>query len=274
MIVETFVFVNNSLNGIVRYNTVSNSVLNVSVLNDGEIQYNQILTNSSLTVATNNGIIGKLIPKGGGNIIEQESSLLLGTNNGVVYGNTLQSKTQVNITVNIGISDNHWNSVTFNLGNSTGAVAATTAYGVSFTATNLTQAIVGGIVNYGTYKGINTIAYNLDCSDPAIYDAGTNTLTIPGGISQFFGYYELQNAGGITIDKINNLNAAFSTQFVNDAGVTTFNSVAVGVAVADEIISSLGLASFAITYRLNGTDSISLQLNGTFCAVTQTLIYI
>ena len=260
----------NSVNGFVRYNTVSNSVLNVSILNDGVIEYNEFLTSSSLIVGTNNGTIGKFLPKGGSNVIEQSSTLQIETNNSVIYGNTLRSKTAVNIsTNNSDLSANDWSQVTFTLSNNNFGVGKTTAVGTLFNATILTKQINAGIAD----SGINTIGYDLECTDPAIYDAGTNTLTIPGTISTFFGFYELKNAGGLTIDKIVNLSAAWSTQFVNDAGNTTFNSVAVAGAVADEIISSSGLAAFVVAYRLNGTDSISLQLNGTFCAVTQTLIY-
>lgn len=260
----------NSVNGFVRYNTISNSVLNVSILNDGLIEYNEVLTSSSLIVGTNNGTIGKFIPKGGSNVIEQSSTLQIETNNGVFYGNTFKNYTIVNISINTTeVSSNNWNLVSFTLSNNNFGVGLTTASNVSFTASLLTKQINAGIADFG----INSIGYDLDCSDPAIYDGGTNTLTIPGTIAQFFGFYELKNAGGLTIDKIVNLSGKWSTKFINDAGTTTFNSVAVGVAVATEIVSSSGATSFAIVYRLDATDSILLQLNGTFCGVTQTNIY-
>ena len=260
----------NSVNGFVKYNTISNSVLNVSFLNDGVIEYNEVLTSSSLIVGTNNGTIGRFLPKGGSNVIEQSSTLQIETNNSVIYGNTLRSKTEVNISINNSeLSANNWSQVTFTLGNNNFSVGKTTAVGTTFNATILTKQINGGIADFG----INTIGYDLDCSDPAIYNGATNTLTIAGAISTFFGFYKLKNAGGLTIDKIVNLSAGWSTQFVNNAGATTFNSVAVGGAVASEIISPSGAGAVVVQYRLNGSDSISLQLNGTFCAVTQTLIY-
>lgn len=260
----------NSVNGFVRYNTISNSVLNVSILNDGVIEYNEVSTKSSLIVGTNNGTIGRFIPKGGSNVIEQSSLLQIETNNGVFYGNKFKNLSTVNISINNSeVSSNSWNQVTFTLSNNNFGVGKTTAFGTTFNATILTKQINGGIADFG----INTIGYDLECTDPAIYDAGTNTLTIPISISTFFGFYQLKNAGGIIIDKIVNLSAQWETKFTNNAGLTTFNSVAVGAAVATEIVSSLGATAFAIVYRLNGTDSILLQLNGTLCGVTQTNIY-
>jgi hypothetical protein len=196
--------------------------------------------------------------------------LIIETNNSVFYGNTFKDSTIVNISTNNSeVSSNNWSQVSFTLGNNNFGVGKTTAVGTTFSATILTKQINGGIADFG----INTIGYDLECTDPAIYNGATNTLTIPGSISTFFGFYELKNAGGLTIDKIVNLSAGWSTQFVNDAGATTFNSVAVGGAVASEIISPSGAGAVVVQYRLNGTDLISLQLNGTFCAVTQTLIY-
>jgi hypothetical protein len=260
----------NSLNGFVRYNTISNSVLNVSILNDGVIEYNEVSTKSSLIVGTNNGTIGRFIPKGGSNVIEQSSTLQIETNNVAIYGNNFKNFSVVNVSTNNSeVSSNSWNQVTFTLSNNNFGVGKTTAFGTTFNATILTKQINGGIADFG----INTIGYDLECTDPAIYDAGTNTLTIPISISTFFGFYQLKNAGGIVIDKIVNLSAQWETKFTNNAGLTTFNSVAVGAAVATEIVSSLGATAFAIVYRLNGTDSILLQLNGTLCGVTQTNIY-
>jgi hypothetical protein len=262
---------NNTINGTFKYNNFSmSSGLNVSIINDGTIEYNDVLTYSLLVVASNFGAIGNFDPKEGGNIIEQHSSLQLETNNGSVAGNNFKNRTAVNISLAGVITSNTWDHVTFTLGNATvGGVAKTTAVGTSFSATNLSKQINSGIADFG----INTIGYELDCSDPAIFNGGTNTLTIPGNIAGFFGFYTLKNAGGITINKIVNLSSGWSTMFVNNAGNTTFNSVAIAGAVATQIVSTSGAAAFVVKYRLNGTDSISIQLNGTFCAVTQTLIY-
>jgi len=261
----------NSAAGIVSYNVLSTSTLTISISNNNEISYNQILSDSSLTIGTNNGLISKFIPKDGANIIEESSQVIFETNNGLVSGNTIRSYCYVNISLNsTGFVSNTWNHVSFILATNSFSVGLTTANFVSFTSTALTKQINAGTCDYG----INTIGYDLDCSDPAIFDAFTNTLTIPLNIAAFFGFYELKNAGGLTIDKIVNLSGKWETTFVNDAGTTTFNSVAIGGAVADEIISSSGLASFPIVYRINGTDSVSLQLNGNLCAITKTLIYI
>lgn len=267
---STIIVAFNSGSGTINFNTFSTSSMSISGSNSGSIEYNKVLSSSSITMLNNVGIIGKFDPKGGSNILEQSAQLIIETNNGVFYGNAFKNATIVNISINNSeVSSNNWYAVTFTLSNNNFGVGKTTATGLTFNANILTKQINAGIGDFG----INTIGYDLDCSDPTIYDGGTNTLTIPGTIATFFGFYELKNAGGKTINKINNLSSGWSTQFVNDAGNTTFNSVAIAGAVASQIVSTSGLAAFVVKYRLNGTDSISLQLNGTFCAVTQSLIY-
>jgi len=261
----------NSAAGIVSYNVLSTSTLTISISNNSEISYNHILSDSSLTIGTNNGLISKFVPKEGANVIEENSQVIFETNNGLVAGNTIRSYCYVNISLNsVGFVSNTWNHVSFILSTNNLSVGLTTANFAAFTGTALTKQINAGTCDYG----INTIGYDLDCSDPAIFDAFTNTLTIPLTIANFFGFYILKNAGGLTIDKIVNLSGKWETTFVNDAGTTTFNSVAVGGAVVDEIVSNGGLTSFAIVYRINGTDSIKLRLLGNLCGVTQTSIYI
>ena len=261
---------NNTINGTFQYNTFSTGSLNNPIINDGQIEYNNVLSKATIFVGSNFGIIGNFDPKEGGNVIEQDSLLTIETNNGAIAGNNFKNRTNASISITGAITSNTWEQVLFSLGNATlGGVAKTNAKGTSFNATNLTKQINSGIADYG----INTIGYDLDCADATIYDAGTNTLTIPGNISGFFGFYELKNAGGITIDKIVNLRGDWDTTFITDSGIITFNSVPVAGAVADEIISSSGLASFLVAYRLDGTDSITLRLDGTYCAITQTNIY-
>ena len=127
------------------------------------------------------------------------------------------------------------------------------------------QSFVGGEFIFGN----NSIGVKLDCSNPAIYDAGLQQLTIPSELAFFVGVITLTNAGGITIKNVLGVSGLSSTTFFNDAGVTTFVSVAVGVALAGEIVSNQPAPhNFNINYRLNGTDYIRLKLLGSVNVVT------
>ena len=267
---SAFYILNNLVLGQVTNNVISDSQFSIGNQNNAEIQYNRISSHSKVTILNNLGLFGEFSPKGGGNIVEQGSEIIIETNNAQIFGNSFSDFTSVNIpTNNSSISTNHWYEVTFNLSVNSVGIIGNVAYGLSLTASALTMQINGGIAG----QGQNTIAYELDLSDPSIYNGGTNTLTIPSTIADFFGAYTLTNAGASIIDKINNLNGRWTTLFLNDGGTTTFNSVAVGGAVAGQIISPSGVASYPIVYRLNGQDYISFKLLGTFVGLNQVNIY-
>lgn len=268
--VSIFQINNNLVLGQVTNNVISNAQFIIGNQNNAQIKYNRILSGSRVSIFNNLGVFGEFLPKGGGNVIEQSSELIIETNNAQIFGNSFSDYTSVNIpTNNSSISANHWNEVIFNLADNSVGIIGNVAYALTLNASTLSMQINGGI----GVNGQNSIAYELDLNNPAIYNIFTNTLTIPVGITSFFGFYTLLNAGGVPIDKIANLNGKWATTFVNDAGTTTFNSVAVGGAVADEIISPSGVASFPVVYRLNGQDFISFKLLGTFVGLDQVNIY-
>jgi len=267
---STFEIGTNQVLGQVTYNVISSARLKISGQNNADIQYNRILSGSKVEIFNNFGLFGVFLPKGGGNIVEQNSEILMETNNAQIFGNSFSDLTLVNITTNnSSFNANHWYQVEFTLGTNSVGIIGNVGYSIKLNALSLTMQINGGI----GVQGQNTIGYELDCSDPAIYNGGTNTLTIPSGVASFFGFYTLTNSAFVVVDKIVNLFGQWSTTFVNDAGTTTFNSVAVGVAVAGQIISPSGVASYPVVYRLNGQDYISFKLLGTFVGLNQVNIY-
>lgn len=121
--------------------------------------------------------------------------------------------------------------------------------------------------------GNSTIEWFLDFGDPTIWNSGTNTLTIPIGLTNIIGVYKLQNTGGASINKIVNLSDQFPTTFKSNNQSFTIRSVAVSGAVTNEIISDLGVHNYVLSYRINGNDYITLVKNGTLNGVQSNIIY-
>ena len=136
----------------------------------------------------------------------------------------------------------------------------------------LTYVLPSSIANTTAIKGLSTVRFNLDCSDITIYDAGTQTLTIPPDMALIGGDYILSNAGGITITKIIALSNSWRTTFSNDNGTTTFQSNAVVGASGMDIVSSIGAGAFSVVYRASGSDSIVLKYQQTLSVVKETNI--
>lgn len=88
-----------------------------------------------------------------------------------------------------------------------------------FIQPTITNQIGGGICA----KGINTLGYRLDLSDPTIYDLATKTLTIPSQMESFFGTYVLQNGTGQMIEYVNNLTSDFPVTFTTDGSSGAFS---------------------------------------------------
>jgi hypothetical protein len=114
--------------------------------------------------------------------------------------------------------------------------------------------------------------YVLDLNDPTIFNAGT--LTIPNGLAFFFGEYTLLNCAGQNINKIitNNFDVPF--RLIPDSNTVIVTRTAVGAAAANDIIASTATASWTLTYRLSGCDSIQLRRLNTLNGVIETEIYV
>lgn len=180
----------------------------------------------------------------------KDSSFTIGTISANITGIDISQNSNINITTLSGA----WSYLRLR---SSSLITATSS-----------QAFGNGIYDVD----IATISVTLDCSDPAIFDAGTNTLTIPGEYTNFAGYYSLSNASGITIDKIAGISSTAYVRFYSTNGSITFNGVTIGSAVSNSIVSPAGAGNYTITYRVNGNDFIVVQKGGTANIVTQSVI--
>ena len=235
-----------SMTIVVNSSTIQNNVLNSSaqlnLANNSNLVLNNFLFDSTFTSGT--AQTGRLI----GNTIYQ-SVLNISNCNGNFSDNTLKNTSITIVTLSVAISENNVNNGTLNL-------------------TNVTTAISGGIY----IEGISTMRYVLDLNDPTIFNAGT--LTIPNGLAFFFGEYTLLNCAGQNITKIVNSNPEVPIRLIPDANTVILTRTAVGAAVANDIISSTAVASWTLTFRINGCDSIQLRRLGNLNGVIETEIYV
>ena len=116
--------------------------------------------------------------------------------------------------------------------------------------------------------------YELDMTDPAVFNLVSNALTIPAGYLNFFGEYNLVNNAGFTIDYIINLSQVTPTRFTCGNGVITINVQPVGIALPQSIISSAGPGALALTNRIDGNDSIVIKGLGQLNGIEQINLYI
>lgn len=265
--------------GNIRQNNIQNK--SSIEINDqgvtGEISYNTMNNGSAILITDiNSGLIGNGGIKGLGNDFTNGTALTLTSvqNSQEIYRNTFVSTEMTIINVDGSISQCQFTNSTIQLqsmNNNTlvGLILFTSVLG------NTTY-VLPQTFSTGEYiKGNGSIQANLDCSNPTIYDIPSQRLTIPNELRSFAGIYNLVNAGGISINQIVNMNSEIITKFKNNAGTTNFRVVAVGVAVANEIIGDATIpAIFGIVYRISGQDNVSFSRQNTFNAVEKLNIYV
>lgn len=262
----------NSAGSIVNFNNVSQSSVLEVTTNNSTILNNTISGESRLDVVTNNGTIGdtKPLANGSGNYILGHSTVNITTNDDVFSGNRFDDY----CTITVANNSNFFQAVE---AYKSDVILVNNANGISNINLKSTQINIATplLINDGeAVTGNGSIAYTIDCADPSVYDLGTQTLTIPLEVSAFAGIIKLTNAGGLGIIKIANLNSRWLTTISNDAGTTTFNTTAVGLAVATDIISSFApLTALPVVYRANGGDSILFRATGNLASVEQANIY-
>lgn len=263
--------------GSVTLNNLSDSVLNIQN-NDptGVVTRNYLKAKSTILVSTlNSGTLGDGGVKGTGNVFDN-SLLEIGTLGAgkQIFGNEFYQSQITMGTMQGSFFGCYVKASVITFDSCTGYLFnGLTLHDAQFGNNTyvVPQSFVGGEFIFGN----NSIGVKLDCSNPAIYDAGLQQLTIPSELAFFVGVITLTNAGGITIKNVLGVSGLSSTTFFNDAGVTTFVSVAVGVALAGEIVSNQPAPhNFNINYRLNGTDYIRLKLLGSVNVVTETGIFV
>lgn len=293
--------------GTLNGNNILNSTLSLGK-QDGTFSFNTVIEGSNLTNAQNS--VGGLITK---NNLSSTSTINVNLNQDTIEANFLTANSQIapvtgnyasisnnnfttstfdftnntskidnntfnNLTFSCGssidnsITNNNWISTNISISNAiTFSISHTLTYDSDLTISTLTQNIIGGIYQ----NNVGTIIYSLDLSDPTIFDSGTNTLTIPFGLSLFVGEYWLYNDASLTINNIINLNPKFATKFINkDLGSTlSVQTITIGSAILNNIISNLGTATYDLVSRTSGEDSIYIRRLGNFNGVEQVYIY-
>lgn len=275
----------------------SNSIKGVigTIINDlGSFSFNEIVSSTSYTFTLAN--TGDLLTQAVFNENQIAYSNISISNLGIIRENIIESS-NVTIVVNSStkqIINNSFNSFQFTIQQNDSLVTLNNFYDGTFSVNILNSLNFRGIkgivsvVSVGNFgfsigtgiveNGITTTSIQLDLNDLTIYDPITFTLTIPAELEYLSGEVILTNATGITtINKIQGgLNQSLGAmRFINQSGFNViFNTQAVGIAVADEIISNLGATSYSIVERVNGSDSIFLRRLGGVLGVEQVYIYI
>jgi hypothetical protein len=291
---------NSTISGIFSYNKVQNSTANVS-LNTSLIVYNEVINDSFLTITSNidtiknnylgansNMTIGTNSSTINYNRLESASTLNLASNSNLltnnllfkssftfataktsrVYDNSLQDTTITIPTCNGNINVNRFKNTTIAITTLSASISEIQVTNGNLNTTTITTAISGGIY----LEGIATTAYVLNLSDAAVFNAGT--LTIPNGLANFFGVYTLQNCSGQNISKISTINSKVPIRFLPDANTVIFTRTAIGAATSNDIVASTATATWTLTYRTNGNDSIQLRRLGNLNGVIETEIYV
>lgn len=108
--------------------------------------------------------------------------------------------------------------------------------------------------------GFSNFPATLDMSDAAVFAA--NVLTIPAELN-YVGEFTLINNTGQTISSIADLPTTHTCRFqVENALTQIFEHTAIGVAVADNLVSDAALSN-SIVGRTNGSDFIEYRKSGT-----------
>lgn len=260
--------------------------------NQGEVIRNQISENSTFTINSQNlGLIYH-------NVLKAESTLsvinfLAGSyfaDNSFVSSSfssgNVSSLIKANVFIDADItivgaisgafSQNQWIQTTlfFSLGLTT-TVQLTSSYKASINATTFLYNVDGGFCQ----NNCGTIIYSLDMLDATIYNPATFTLTIPNGISSFFGEYNLLNVGkGLLIRKIINSSPRYATKFTinGNSDYADFSCLnGVSTAISDEIISVIPAPKvYSIYGRNNGQDSIYVRRVGNLNGIEQVYQYL
>jgi hypothetical protein len=300
VVINTALIEGNVLNG--------KSAITISGTNTGTINYNQLLS-SRITLATNNGSVnGNSLISGSqiqctnvinGHIENNElsnSTILFDEqtnsiqhnilNNATISATKIESTIQFNnfsastlsvankISSGSDVKNNLWWDTTVSLFDLNYKLENTYCVKAQLIVPDLIQDIEGGIFQ----RNVGTIAYTLDLSSKTIYDSATKILTIPPAYGAFFGEYSLINLGVLNpIAFITGLNSQFATKFVaktigQSLDFQTLNGVA--IAGITEIVSNQPApASFVVTARVNGEDSIYIRPLGNLNGIEQYYKY-
>jgi hypothetical protein len=312
-ILKNIISQNSTLNVVINTASIEGNVLNgksiitISGTNAGTINYNQLLS-STIELATNNGNVdgNSLISASkieSTNVInghleknelndstisctEQSNSITSNTFLGstisaiqflsTIKNNNFRLSTLIvanDLQINGSIVNNFWIQTVVSFTNLNFQIIDTWCEKASLNLPDLIQDVQGGIYQ----RNVGTIQYSLDFSSKTIYDSATEILAIPTAYGSFFGEYYCLNLGIINpISFITGLNNSFATKFVpKTIGQSlNFKTKSVAIAVNTEIISNqVAPASFLVSGRINGEDSIYIRPLGMFNGIEQNYIY-
>lgn len=273
-------------NGAVGYNFITVSSVFIVQSNFGQIVRNEVSQSSSLNVEINNTNISQNIISSGSAITVLTSNDAFISNNvfeslctisfnvldpGTFFTNNVISTGSIIITsFQNNFSYNNWKRLVLNVTNFIAFLNNTSGTGGSYGNVTHNLNVDGGIYQ----NGVGTIKYELDMTDPAVFNLASNALSIPGGYVNFFGEYNLVNNAGFTIDYIINLSQSVPTRFTCGNGVININVQPVGIALPQSIISSAGPGVLALTNRIDGNDSIVIKGLGQLNGIEQINLYI
>ena len=292
----------NAISGNIIHNkSTENSSFSLQT-NQGDVLYNTVDSQSQFRVVTNNlgcgvyyftdlnssrlelGLVQKTIgvaSKVAGTIISNASELRIDNYNPnapSIFSNVLTNGSIVgiqNCNTTSTFKGNTLDKCSFFTTDLNGKeVSSNTFSNVSFGGTFPNLAVPINIIGRVAIQGNSTVEFELDCSDPLVYDVLNQKLNIDSRIKEIGGAFKLLNAGGITIAKIGGLNKGWISKFYNNGGITTFQGVAIGVALAEQIVSSSGAVAFNITTHATGYDSMYLIESETLTVVRETNILV
>ena len=240
--------------------------------NAGTLSYNHLSAKSLLQATNNLGIIGPVTTAGGdipgntmvsgyitvtnqtatgscaGNMVTSGAVLSVIQNESELYSNFIHSFGAINLAVN----QSRINRC---------EIGAEIIF--SPASPNLTA-----FLNKRAVSQYSNFELTLDMNDPAIYNGGTFTLTITSAYSGWAGIINLTNSNKM-ITKIVNLSNAFPTKFYTaiPAEVTTFRTIGVGAAAANDLVAAEAPGNKLVTGRASGSDNIEIEVSGTICAI-------
>jgi hypothetical protein len=267
---------NNS--GVIKYNNVSQGsfiqITNISA--SGIFNFNNVNSQSTIIIADIQADFGNTGVKGVGNAFS-DCRIEIGTFGitAQMSGNNFTKTDATIITFNGSIMRCNFQGASIitidNMNNETMSDLGCKSFIYGTTGWSMPQSYVDGVFG----SGLATIECILDCSDPAIYDIGLQTLTIPNELKAWGGIFKLLNANGLTIVRIINTIPKIPFTFNNDSGTTTFVTTPIGVATMWDLISSSPApAILNITYRIDGSDYIVGLRSGFFMGIIDTEIFV
>ena len=240
--------------GVINLNQTLGNVLNNTVTGDKSI----IKSNTLISVDTQ--VLNNFVT--GGSFIKFDTSTASIGNNNLSVSSGFDA-----VLVNGFISQNTMTGYS--------VVKTTTSIGAFTTnqgsALSIDVPIILNVANYSYGYGQSNFFLALDFSDPTIWDVLNKTLTIP--INQIYnGVFELQNASGVTIEKIINM-PQHKSVFTTSIGTSvTFKHTLVASAVAGNLCCDAPSSSNVVVGRVNGCDFIEYKKSGTFSIRTNLVL--